>query len=368
MRTPLAIYPYSSQLLPVVNHFERLQDEYCLCKLISLPGFGLSGRDASFACNRPKTNMVVTDSHEVEYLSWNSLLLTKLPDGSPEKVTHILDVMERTLGIGKSVIYCDDSRDDIPKKVWALKEQYTDKLLINTENSNLSGTSLLTKDYYQIDAPIILVGDLVESSDSLEVLLSLAVNFLDHGIHPTVITKHPIGQFFGFHTINHIINQPGVTESRKIEEPNLFVAALEKEEMPDVILVEAPDAVMRFNDAAPNGFGILTYMLTQALCIDSFICCVPFELAVNQLLEMLSKDFSIRLGSPIHAVHVSNIVVDSASILQTHEISYVHADLNRVHKHITREFANSSIPLFNVVSDGSEKLFQLLCRLLNLQY
>ena len=366
-KSPLAMYPYSSPLLPVVNHFERLQEEYYIHKLISLPGLGLNGRDASFACNHPEMNMVVTDSLEIKDLSWSTLLLTNLPGESPVKVAHILDVMGRTLSIGKSVIYCDASRDDIPNKVWAIKEKYIDKLLIYFEDFTPSRGSIFTGTYNQINAPIVLVGGLVESGDSLEILLNLATHFTDHGIHPTVITKHSIGQFFGFHTIKHILNQPGVTESQKIENLNMFIASLELEEMSNVILVEAPDAVMRFSDSAPNGFGILTYMLTQALRIDSFVCCVPFELVDSQFLKMLSRDFSIRLGSPIDAVHVSNVIVDSARVLETHKISYVHTALDRVHKHIANKFNNPSIPLFDVVSNGGEDLFQFLCGLLNLQ-
>jgi peptide maturation system protein (TIGR04066 family) len=368
MRTPIALYPYSSTFLPIVNHFEELQNKYSLCKLYSLPGFGLIGNDAAYACNHPKTNILVTDDHEIDDQCWNTLLLTKLPEENLVGNIHLFDVLKGVLDIGKSVIYYDNDQFSIPKGVKDLKESYRDKLQFQFENHELKVRLSPKGSLSSIEAPIIFVGSLVESSDSFEVLCNLARHFRKHNYHPIVFTKHAIGQLFGFHTIRHIFDQQNLTESQKIEEINQFVAALEHDYRPDVILVEAPDSVMRFNDAAPNGFGILTYMLTQALCIDSFICCVPFELAVNQLLEMLSKDFSVRLGSPIHAVHVSNIVVDSASILQTHEISYVHADLNRVHKHITREFANSSIPLFNVVSDGSEKLFQLLYRLLNLQY
>ena len=51
MRIPAAIYPFSAEFLPAVKYFERLQDRYTLTKLISLPGFGLGGKDAAYACN-----------------------------------------------------------------------------------------------------------------------------------------------------------------------------------------------------------------------------------------------------------------------------------------------------------------------------
>lgn len=61
MRIPAAIYPFSAELLPAVKYFERLQDRYTLTKLISLPGFGLGGKDAAYACNQPETGFLVTE-------------------------------------------------------------------------------------------------------------------------------------------------------------------------------------------------------------------------------------------------------------------------------------------------------------------
>ncbi|MFR0735160.1 MAG: hypothetical protein ACLSHU_14190 [Oscillospiraceae bacterium] len=44
-----------------MKYFERLQDRYTLTKLISLPGFGLGGKDAAYACNQPETGFLVTE-------------------------------------------------------------------------------------------------------------------------------------------------------------------------------------------------------------------------------------------------------------------------------------------------------------------
>jgi peptide maturation system protein (TIGR04066 family) len=366
MRTPIALYPYSSTFLPIVNHFEELQNKYSLCKLYSLPGFGLIGNDAAYACNHPKTNILVTDDHEIDDQCWNTLLLTKLPEENLVGNIHLFDVLKGVLDIGKSVIYDDNDQFSIPKGVKDLKESYRDKLQFQFENHELKVRLSPKGSLSSIEAPIIFVGSLVESSDSFEVLCNLARHFRKHNYHPIVFTKHAIGQLFGFHTIRHIFDQQNLTESQKIEEINQFVAALEHDYRPDVILVEAPDSVMRFNEIAPNGFGIQTYMLTQALRIDFFVCCAPYDLVVGPLLEALSKDFLIRLRSPIHAVHVSNIVIDTGEMIQAHRLSYVHASIERVQNQIQKEASSSQIPLFDVVSDGGENLFQFLCALMDL--
>ena len=201
---------------------------------------------------------------------------------------------------------------------------------------------------------------MVECPDIFNVLLYLTNKFINIGLHPAVVTKQPIGQLFGFHSINHVFISTELTESRKIRELNRYLAAIEHYDCPDVFIVEAPDAVMKYNDIDPNGFGILTYMLAQAIRPDMFVCCVPVDLAVGKLIESLSKDFRIRLGTPIHAVQVSNIVMDSADLNQRKQLSYVHIDQNRVQDQLNKEGFSSQIPLFDIDSGDEEKLFQCI--------
>lgn len=153
-----------------------------------------------------------------------------------------------------------------------------------------------------------------------------------------------------------------MTEAQKIQELNSFFKTLEINERPSVVVIEAPDALMRYNDFASNGFGIRTYMVCQAACPDFLVCCVPCDMADARFLDALSSDFERRLGSPIHAAHVSNVVVDAIDLMQTHRISYVHADMSVVLEQIAKGSEKASIPMFDVVGGGVEGLYAHLCR------
>lgn len=366
MSIPLALYPYSSDLLPFVNHFNELQDNYSLKKLYSLPGFGLNGYDAAYACNHPKSNFIVSDNLDIGDTSWETLLLAKSTKQHQNLNSHFFYIMKKTLALGKSVIYIDPSISTLLKSVRSLKEQYKDRLRIINDVTIFNDEFTFIKNYNQITTPIILIGSLIECVDSLEIIIKLLPLFIKNNCSPAVITKQPLGRFFGFHTINNLIYQSCWSESKKIEEINKFVVMLEKKELPSVILIEAPDAVLRFNDKDPNGFGILTYMMSLALHIDYFVCCIPFEIANGKLTELLSKDFSIRLNSPIHAVHASNVIVDSVDLIQTRKISFVHADLKRVQNYINNDKTNYPIPIFDFISNGIENLFQDICHRVNI--
>ena len=124
--------------------------------------------------------------------------------------------------------------------------------------------------------------------------------------------------------------------------------------------MEVPDPVMRYNNIAPNGFGIRTYMLCQAAPPDYLLCCVPCDLAVGNFLEMLSDDFSHRLGAAISGVCVSNFIVDSANLLQTREVSYGRTGMEMVYRQIEREGPHSKIPMFYAAEEEMERLLSHL--------
>lgn len=359
MRTPAALFPFDSQLLPAVKLFEELQDKYTLRKLFSPPGFGLTGRDAGYSRNHPDAGMMVTEALDSADPTWDTLILARKETIANAKMES---AAESALHSGKSVLYFDNDSTDVPRKLWALSERYPGMVRIYCGNTYTLGNQRFGGDEYKyIDAPVVLVGGLVKEADTFEVVLRLTARLLAHGFCVTGITRHPLGKLFGLHTLNHIIDRTDLTEAEKILELNQFVRSLEAAERPNVVLIEAPDAVIRYNNFALNGFGIYTYMLCQAVRPDYFVCCVPCELAVGQFLEAISSDFKYRLGSPIHAAHVSNLVIDSIDLMQARSISYVYADLDAVREQIANHREGSSIPLFDVVGSGVEGLYTHLC-------
>jgi peptide maturation system protein (TIGR04066 family) len=360
MRSPSAIYPFCSELLPIVNKFDDLQSVYSLKAIISPAGLGLIGHDAGYSCNKRNTNMIISGEEEIDASQWNTLHVFRIPVGMLLDSSHLLRIMERGVSRGKSIIYYDFERCSIPQEILELQNRFKENFIIQVENSNQYDKYEVREGILEISAPVILVGGAVECPDILDILLCLTNKFVNFGLHPAVVTKQPIGQLFGFHNINHIINSPKLIESLKIRELNRYFAAIEHYDCPDVFIVEAPDAVMRYGDIDPNGFGILTYMLAQAIRPDIFVCCVPVDLAVSQFIESLSRDFRIRLGTPIHAVQVSNIVMDLADLNQRKKLSYVYIDQNRVQGQIRKESSSSQIPLFDIDNGDEEKLYQCI--------
>lgn len=357
MRIKVAIYPFCAELLPVVKTFEKLQNHYSISRLVSPRGFGLTGYDAGYACNHSDTGTIVTDEFDYDHGEWTTLILFE-PIMVKEKMDYSFEkIAEQAIQSGKHVIFLGSSTkgNDWTKKLSCqYPEQCEIRAYLDWNSKHLMERS---HNFHEAEVPLVLIGGILEEADAFEVLLKLAVKMKEEGTNALVFTKHPMGGLLGFYNMNHIWEAHNCTEAQKIKELNHYINIMVDSIRPDVILLEAPDAVMRYNDKAPNGFGIRTFMICQAVTPDQFICCVPFGLAVGEFINAISLGFEKSLGTPITAVHISNVLVDQQEIIQRHDIMIVHSNRKYVCDQIRKERENSRIPMYDVVTDGIDLLY-----------
>ena len=89
-----------------------------------------------------------------------------------------------------------------------------------------------------------------------------------------------------------------------------------------------------------------------------------FYLHCEGFIEAINQDIKNKYGFSISAVNVSNIWMDYLAIIQEQSVSYVHTDLEYMHHFLGDSPVQSSIPLYDVVSDGATKLYRYICDLL----
>ena len=94
MRSPSAIYPFSSQLLPIVNRFNELQSAYSLEAVLAPMGLGLIGRDAGYSCNKKETKIIISDEKEINSPHWETLHVFESTAGIKLETSHLLKIMK----------------------------------------------------------------------------------------------------------------------------------------------------------------------------------------------------------------------------------------------------------------------------------
>lgn len=353
MRIPVAIYPFCAEILPVVKTFEKLQELYSIKRFIAPSGFGLTGQDAGYVCNHPDTGIQVTDEFDYERDEWTTLILFE-PIMLKDKISYSYDaIAEQALKSGKRIIFIGVSVK-VMNQMIKLSEFYPDRIEIRTYKDIGHNYS---KSFHEAEVPVVLVGGLIEEADTFELLVKLAVKAKEDNVNALVFSKHPIGGLLGFYNMNHIWESTALNEVQKVEAINNYINYMVEYLRPEVILLEAPDAIMRYNDLAPNGFGVRTFIICQAVTPDQFVCCLPFIYAVDDFMNAISKGLDKTLGSPITAVHVSNVLVNSQELIHKHDISIVRSNMKLVQSQLSKESEHSRIPMYDVVSDGIDALY-----------
>ena len=366
-KIPVVVYPFQADLLPIIRSFDTLQSKYELKRILTFPGSGLVGKDAAFSCNLPEIGLEVgeftTDNLEgIEYvLMINPLHPTKATDDD------IIDKSIIALGQNRSVkLFCNRS-DSIAHSAGKLREIYPRFSISFDEcvDENLEFTGTLH--YKKLDVPVLLLGSLIETPEILDIICYLSENFSKENIKCLIFANTPAGSLFGFKSGVPILSSNEFSEATKVEELNRFANNLISRFNPDIVLIEAPDAVLRFNDITPNGFGIQSYMISQAFQPDHFICSIPIELAIPDLVLSLSKDFETRIGTPITAALASNIAIDAAENLQTHSISYVFIPMQYYDVKFPNNIDKSSIPIYKSGNRSDIGLCDYICQTLGME-
>lgn len=345
MKDRVTLYPFSPELTAMVRDFAQVQDKLELDGVATMPSTTFLGNDISCLANKDLTGFSISEVPNIENDKFNGLLVPRHLSEADPADCKVVELVCQAAARGKKILCCDDSTDDIPSSIRKMVKSSRQNIeLVCHDGKDVTEPTEFK--YGQLRTPVVLVGELIAQADSFDVLVNLYLALQRSGIRALVISRQPIGRLAGFASVNHILKGP-LSENGKILAINEYVQELERINMPDIILVEAPDPILKYNNIAPNGFGIQSYMLCQAISPDYILCCMPYDTVDQQLIGLLSKDFNIRLGAPISAVCMSNLIVDSAIVLHSKEISFARVDMDMVRNRIAQIGGNSLIPIFD---------------------
>ena len=357
-----AIFPFTGTALPVVRHFENLQSTYRVSQVISWKGAGLGGKDAAYIYNHPMVGVPAVDIPDALDTSWDMLLVDCSEAENPNSSMDRLEFFQKSLAAGKEITFIADEyqEDKYPSE---LQKIYPNQVKIITASSSTSYDFGNIELYSPVSVPTLMIGGLIDRSDTLEIVLALKEEFLADKRTVSCIVGSNLGLLVGAHSYQHIFENTFLSEERKILQLNQLAQNIIRAERPDLMLVEAPDAVVKYNTIIPNGFGIRTYMAVQAINPDLFICSVPCDLAFSAFLDSASEGINHKYGFPISAVHASNAMVDSAELVHEHKPVPVHADMKVVAR-LMESNTKGTLHVYDTISQGAGCLYHQICEIL----
>lgn len=344
------IFPFNSFLLPYIRHYNELQDEYVIENVYVHDKNQMVGRDLSYSCNSEHVGINAKSISDI--CKSNSDFLVAINDNKHIEQDYMYRIFKEAIKNDIKVLFCVNKNDNIDNCILELRKKSNGKFDILHQKDL---PERLLNDKISLQTPVILVGGLIDEPDITELLLRLYIKLTEMNINTAVITKSLLNFNMNFYNIDEIFNQYR-TEEGKIKAIKNFVKTIEVIEQPDLILIEAPDPLIEYNEYIGNGYGIRTYMLSRAVLPDSIVGVVPFELATAKYVEYLYNYLFRRYDAPLNGTHISNTIIDSLDAYESGKITYVHAEINLVNKYIEMERSQSAIPIDNIFTNGIETI------------
>lgn len=316
----LMVYPYTREFTPALSWLARQGGEGPNRLLpVAFPGAGLGGHDAGYADDSRPVGLEVSDDFETALQEAEALLI---PEGTYAGAARplLMHALRRGAETGKEV-YCAASLTAEEKAaVFAPFEKKTSRL---TDLTAPRPGDLLQDvlpegrcDLRPPAVPVVLVGELYPGLAPSDALLCLDSAFRRDGYRTAAVLPPPLGAALGLDQLPDFFLDPSVDEESKIYGMNAWMRRLEDERKPDVILIQCPGAMMRYNDEFPNGFGLKAFLLCQAFSPDCVVTAVPCDRVESLFYRELERDFSYRFGRAAGAFVMSNRMLDT---LDTHE-------------------------------------------------
>lgn len=354
MRQAVVWYPFCPEFLPVVRWFEQGQESYELRYLVSPPGCGYGGRDAGEACNQPPVGRIVSEELPFDREDWDTLLLCR--PGRIVGELRLTELAEEAAVHGKQVLFVNPDRIAEIEDLERLKQEYPGQVgCLKLGEIEPEGR------FYRSQAPVILFGGFLAQSASFEAVLELYLKVREEGYRPAVFCRNEAGGLFGFYGFARIWNAPVRDENERIKSLNAYINGVVRNTYANLILIEAPDALMRYNANTLDCFGVRSYMLCQAVVPDYLVGCVSYELLEPELIEKLSDDCRVRLGCEFCAVWPENVVLDVYYTSHRKRSDVVYMPYEYMYREVRRRKEQGGrIPVMDVSVGGAKELYRCI--------
>lgn len=336
------IYPYCGEYIPMFH----CCNHYAIDHVVSLRGTGYENKDAGEANLLSSQSIFVETDFEKCLASSDTLLITE-EEKSEKVLAKAIEAMEFAGRQKKKVICAMELNDEVLAHVRSvcsdflyLPEQACEYLDIESQGLK------------KINTPVVFVGGLFGDTEEFAVLCRLTEYFRKKNFRVSGIGCSTYCELLDLHTMPRFM-QAGrsKTDNDRVIMFNHFLAQIEREEKPDIIFVQLPYGMMKFDDYTPNTFGIMAYIIAQSVCPDYFVCCSFYDRFPPEFWSAISTFIQGRFGFQLDCVHMTNLALFYPDILEEQKLSTYRIPLSKVNEVINDNMGDGNIPVVNALTD-----------------
>ncbi len=357
------LYPYDFKSFPLVKSLELITD-YEIVRAVSPNGWGLTERDAGDMAGISTGHVVCGDfSGSMEdcdtviftesyiALNYNKVLKPKIFE-AVDKGKHILCV----LSLEENQV--EEIRDYCGKK--GVEFTYFPGLGQDFLTGDIGPN--VSEGYFikEPKVPVVLVFGNGERANKFEIQLTLRKFLLENGYKVGQIGSKHYCELFGFHSFPRFMFDKRIDNVEKIQRFNRLIMELEKREDPDIIVIGVPGGIMPYTDKYHNYFGLVNYMVSQAVTPDFAIFSTLFEDYFPEYFKQIKLSIKYKFGYEVKAFNLSNTKISWDATAAKDAMQYITLARPAI-DHNVEKYRREGLPVFNSINViDSLKLYEYL--------
>ena len=313
MKRNAIIYPYNYLAAPLAR-YRHLIDAYNIIGLVSPPALALDGHDASKADFGQTIGIQITEDFERALLNCDTVIICEYPVNPDDEFFRIIvNKIMLAMNQGKNVC-CLMTLDDYMARFFQFYAESCHVTFKSVNYEKVKIESYLHEPQKQNITPILGIFGVSENCSKFELQLALRQKFLQLGYRVTQIGTKPYSGLFGFHPFPAFMFG-NYLEADKVYAFHQYICELEEKENPDLIILAVPGGIIKDETDSAKDFNGLPFEVINAIQIDYLALAVMENEVENRIYDKLCNILLYKYDTPIDAYCVSNIRINSESVL-----------------------------------------------------
>lgn len=360
----ILLYPYSRDSYILVAHLiekgYKREDIFVVA-----PGKGgIAGRDAGGCFNLPLLGITI-ENDVGAYKNKADILLVICSTQSEMILTKLKLHIEDFLQQGKEVICCRVLEESFLASVMRKTCPGQFIYLPSRWKVDIGNVRIEAGNFYRTKAPVILVGEMMGGLEIYDIVEQITRHFRKTGYQVAAVGDKNYSELLEINRMPDILSATELSGAEKISLLNLFIHEIEEKEKPDIIIIQLPGAIMKYSNNLTEAFGIIPFLLSQAVEADYMLLCVPYGTINNEFYEQLKNICLYRFNVELCGICMSNSMLDFQDTDNMSRRSYVNVSQKKLNEKIGEVLQKGDIPVYNCYEEGDcteicDKLIELL--------
>lgn len=355
MSQKVLIYPFEAKHFAFVSKLTDLNPGFKIMAVCSSVGSGLIDHDIAYSINWDPVGITV-QRFSKELLS-NCDTVIVLSNLNCDIKRDSFKLIHQAIKFQKNIICCMELSKRETKLIekWKLESQYKSNLdfLMDRLKQEYTYMHRMFK-HYTPRAPIVFIGGILEEANQEEVLLSLYAELKSQGYRISGLGNAPTLDLIGLNSYYYTLQEKSPIQT--IERLNNYIANIERSECPELILIQLPGALMKFDNIIKADFGIYSYMFSLAASPDLLVCCTLCNALDDQFLASIETELERKLRVPSVVYCLSNVILNNSKSLEFKSPQYYRLSPREIEEELVKTEQELSRRVYSVKRKDDRKI------------